>query len=318
MKPESSRKARSFGKPDESTNVEWQLRKISSLDKTENRQPAMERYQVILAYDGSHFKGFQRQANARSVQGVVEESLRKLGWQSSSILAAGRTDTGVHAQGQVIAFDLDWTHPEHDLQAALNTFLPSDVVARQVKRVCSSFHPRYDASWRKYRYRIYCQPVRDPLLEPYAWRVWPEVQLRHLQKAALPLVGTHDFGAFGTAPQAEGHTIRKVLHVDWKEQQPYLEFEITGQAFLYHMVRRMVFMQVTIAQGKLEFDELLEVLQTGKGALLRESNRERPAGRLVHGLAPAQGLVLAEVHYPVEAMRLVEDIDGNSKLMTGG
>ncbi len=278
----------------------------------------MERYQVILAYDGSHFKGFQRQANARSVQGVVEESLRKLGWQGSSILAAGRTDTGVHAQGQVIAFDLDWRHPALDLQAALNTYLPSDVVARQVKQVCPSFHPRHDASWRKYLYRIYCQPVRDPLLEPYAWRVWPEVELGNLHKAALPLVGTYDFGAFGSAPQAKGHTIRKVLHADWKEQQPYLVFEITGQAFLYHMVRRLVFEQVAVAQSKLPFDDLLEALQSGKGASVRESNRERLNSRLVHGLAPAHGLVLAEVHYELEAMRLDEDIEGNKKLVTGG
>ena len=122
----------------------------------------MERYQVILAYDGSHFKGFQRQPNHRSVQGVVETALRKLGWQGNSILAAGRTDTGVHATGQVIAFELEWSHPVQDLQAALNSHLPSDVVARHIRQVCPSFHPRYDASWRRYIYRIYCQPVREP------------------------------------------------------------------------------------------------------------------------------------------------------------
>ena len=161
----------------------------------------MERYQVILAYDGSHYKGFQRQANARSVQGVVEDALRKLGWQGKSILAAGRTDTGVHATGQVIAFELEWNHGSQDLQTALNALLPSDVVAREVRQVCPSFHPRYDASWRKYFYRIYCQPVRQPLLEPYAWRVWPAVELNALQEAARPLVGKHDFGAFGSPPQ---------------------------------------------------------------------------------------------------------------------
>ena len=271
----------------------------------------MERYQVILAYDGSHFKGFQRQAKARSVQGVVEDSLRKLGWQGSSILAAGRTDTGVHAQGQVIAFDLDWQHPTQDLQTALNAYLPFDVAAREVKRVCSSFHPRYDASWRKYLYRIYCQPVRDPLLEPYAWRVWPEVEQAVLHDASLPLAGTFDFGAFGSAPQAGGHTIRKVLHADWKVQPPYLVFVITGQAFLYHMVRRMVFMQVAIAQGKLPLDDLQQVLQTKHDIPVGSATEMSSSGRLVHGLAPAQGLVLAEVHYPAEAMRLDEDIDEN-------
>ncbi len=92
-----------------------------------------------------------------------------------------------------------------DLQTALNSHLPSDVVARDVKQVCPSFHPRFDASWRKYLYRIYCQPVRDPLLEPYAWRVWPAVDINLLQEVARPLIGTHDFGAFGTPPQDRRH-----------------------------------------------------------------------------------------------------------------
>ena len=266
----------------------------------------MERYQVILAYDGSHFKGFQRQVKARSVQGVVEQTLVKLGWQGKSILAAGRTDTGVHAQGQVIAFDLEWKHAPQELQTALNSYLPSDVVAREVQQVCPSFHPRYDASWRKYLYRLYCQPVRDPLLEPYAWRVWPEVELAGLQATAQPLVGAHDFGAFGTPPQAGGNTVRNVLQAGWKHELPYLVFEITAQAFLYHMVRRVVFMQVVIAQGRLSMDVLHHALLSGKDITLSDTPDAGPEHRMVHGLAPAQGLVLAQVYYPPEALGLDE------------
>ncbi len=264
----------------------------------------MERYQVILAYDGSHYKGFQRQAKARSVQGTVEDALRKLNWSGKSILAAGRTDTGVHALGQVIAFDLDWKHSHQELQTALNSYLPSDIVAKQVRQVCASFHPRFAASWRRYLYRIYCQPIRQPMLEPYAWRVWPAVDLAALQAAAEPLTGTHDFGAFGTPPQSGGNTIRVVLQAGWKQEQMYLIFEITAQAFLYHMVRRMVFMQVAIAQAKLSHDELRLALQTGRD--LTRRNVES-SSRLIHGLAPARGLVLAEVYYPPEALGLVED-----------
>jgi tRNA pseudouridine38-40 synthase len=267
----------------------------------------MERYQVILAYDGSHFKGFQRQAKARSVQGVVEAALRKLSWQGSSILAAGRTDTGVHATGQVIAFELDWKHDPQDLLTALNSQLPNDVVAREVRQVCPSFHPRYDASWRKYSYRIYCQPVREPLLESYAWRVWPAVNLDALQEAAQPLPGTHDFGAFGTPPHSGGSTNRVVLQADWKKEAPYLIFEITGQAFLYHMVRHIVFMQVMIAQGKLTIEELKHALNTGIDFRNRADQVRSPTSRLVHGLAPAQGLILAEVQYPPESLQMAED-----------
>jgi tRNA pseudouridine38-40 synthase len=267
----------------------------------------MERYQVILAYDGSNFKGFQRQANARSVQGVVEAALQKLNWQGKSILAAGRTDTGAHATGQVIAFDLNWDHSPQALQNALNKLLPPDVVAREVKPVHSAFHPRYDAGWRKYKYLIYCQPVRDPFLDPYAWRVWPAVDLHSLRDFAQPLRGTHDFAAFGTPPQSRGNTVRCVLAADWKQEEPYIIFEIVAHAFLYHMVRRLVFIQVRIAQGKLGISDLLHALAPGSEQNLSVAMQTASPRRSVHGLAPAQGLILAEVHYPTGAERLDKD-----------
>ncbi len=267
----------------------------------------MERYQVILAYDGSHFKGFQRQANARSVQGVVEAALHKLNWQGNSILAAGRTDTGAHATGQVIAFDLVWDHGPGDLQQALNNLLPMDVVAREVNQVRTSFHPRYDASWRKYFYRIYSQPMRDPFLDPYAWRVWPAVAITSLREAARPLIGTHDFNAFGTPPHSGGNTVRCVLESDWKQEASYLIFEIVAHAFLYHMVRRLVFMQIRIAQGKLDLSDLINTLTPDTQKAVSEVRDTASTKGLVHGLAPAQGLILAEVHYPYEATSLDAD-----------
>ncbi len=266
----------------------------------------MERYQVILAYDGSKFKGFQRQVNARSVQGAVEDSLRKLGWQGKSILAAGRTDTGAHATGQVIAFDLAWEHSPQELQLALNDHLPDEVVAREVRQVGTAFHPRYDASWRKYQYRLYCQAIRQPLLEPYAWRVWPPVDLNTLVEAARQLVGTHDFQAFGTPPQSGGGTVRMVLQADWKQEMPYFTFEITAQAFLYHMVRRLAFVQVHIAQGKLSLDYFKRAI-TGEHVNHSRNEPGSLSTTLIHGLAPAKGLILAEVHYPSEALGLAED-----------
>jgi tRNA pseudouridine38-40 synthase len=267
----------------------------------------MERYQVILAYDGSSYKGFQRQANARSVQAVVEDALRKLDWHGKSILAAGRTDTGVHATGQVIAFDLEWKHTAQDLLTALNSHLPSDVVARQVQQVGPSFHPRHDASWRKYAYRLYCQAVRQPLLEPYAWRVWPVVDVAVLHQAAQCLIGSHDFGAFGTPPQTGGNTMRVVLDAAWKQDEPYLVFEITAQAFLYHMVRRVVFMQVAIAQGKLALIDLQQAIDIGANSSLLNETEKTSQGRLVHGMAPARGLILEEVHYPHQVLGLGVD-----------
>ena len=159
----------------------------------------MARYQIILAYDGTHFLGSQRQAASRTVQGELEKALRKIGWDGQTVYLAGRTDTGTHASGQVAAFDLDWDHGLDDLQKALNSHLPQDMAVREVNVAADAFHPRFDASSRRYRYRLFCAGVRDPLRERYAWRVWPAVT--DLTPLAAIWLGTHDFAAFGTPPR---------------------------------------------------------------------------------------------------------------------
>ncbi len=250
----------------------------------------MARYQVILAYDGTNFVGFQRQAQgkkSRTVQAVIETALRQIGWQGASILAAGRTDTGVHAAGQVVAFDLEWLHGEQALLAALNANLPPDVAAQVAFERRVDFHPRYDALARSYRYRIFCRPLRDPLHERYAWRVWPAPELERLQACAQELVGSHDFAAFGSSPHPGGATMRQVLEAGWRAQADEFIFEITANAFLYRMVRHLVGLQVSIGQGALEIVVINRCFQSG--------SRE-----LVKTLAPAQGLSLVQVIYPDE------------------
>jgi tRNA pseudouridine38-40 synthase len=243
----------------------------------------MARYKVILAYDGTAFSGMQRQANSRSVQGEVEKALRKLGWKQKSILTAGRTDAGVHALGQVIAFDLGWKHKPANLLKALNAELPSDIAAKRVSVAKADFHPRFDAKKRSYEYRIFCQSQRDPLRERYAWRVWPAVKLSGLHAAAGSLRGEHDFAAFGSATKEDGSTMRRVLRAQWRKLgQDEFVFEVSANAFLYHMVRHMVGLQVKVGQGEAK----AEIVKT---ALL---GRNR-----VRELAPAHGLTLAEVEY---------------------
>jgi tRNA pseudouridine38-40 synthase len=247
----------------------------------------MAHYQVILAYDGTGYQGYQRQPKIHgslTIQGVFEEALQRLGWQGQAILAAGRTDAGVHASGQIVAFDLEWKHSPEELQAALNAHLPHDVVVQSLQPTAPDFHPRYDASARKYRYCIYCRPVPDPLRERYAWRVWPAVELEPLQQAAGILVGRHDFAAFGTPPRAGGSTIRTVSFAGWHPEDGELVFEIIGDAFLYHMVRRLVYKQVAVGLGRLKVEQLAALLQS-------------PPLFAVQGLAPARGLVLVEVTY---------------------
>lgn len=254
----------------------------------------MARYQVILAYDGTEFLGSQRQAKSRTVQGELEKALRKLGWSDRSVLLAGRTDTGVHATGQVAAFDLDWQHADGDLLRALNANLPTDMVARDVWIASPKFHPRFDATSRCYHYRLFCQQVRDPLREKYAWRVWPEIDGGALQKVAPLFIGQHDFASYGTPPRAGSNTLRTVINASWQTKNDEWHFEVQANAFLYHMVRRLVFVQVAVAQGKISVEAVSDSL-AGQAEVLERS--ELPAG-----LAPAHGLTLVEVMYPTEIL----------------
>lgn len=245
---------------------------------------------MILAYDGTEFRGFQHQAKGRTVQDEVEKALRRLNWQGKRILAAGRTDAGVHAYGQVIAFDLEWQHSASALRRALNAALPRDIVAREVHVVRDDFDPRRDALLRRYQYRLFVQPERDPLRERYAWRVWPPLEAALLQEAAQRLVGTFDFRAFGTPPQAGGSTVRTIQRSAWQKQADLWVYEVECEAFLYHMVRRMVAFQVAIAQGKRSLAALEQALHAEQTELAR-------------GLAPPQGLFLMGIDYPSEVYR---------------
>ena len=174
-------------------------------------------YKVILAYNGKAFAGFQRQRKVRTIQGEFETGLRKLGWKGSSIRGAGRTDAGVHARSQVVSFKLDWEHSTDDLLNALNYYLPRDMGAQAVMEVPEDFHPRYDAKARHYRYHLFCRPVRDPVREVFAWRVWPEVNLDCMNEAARDLIGSHDFAAFGSPTSPGGVTVREVFSAEWRK-----------------------------------------------------------------------------------------------------
>lgn len=244
----------------------------------------MARYQVILAYDGSGFQGSQRQSQIRTVQGELERSLHRLGWSDKSVLMAGRTDTGTNATGQVAAFDLDWAYGDEKLLRALNSGLPPDIAIQSLCVASADFHPRFDATSRRYLYRLFCEPIRNPLREKLAWRVWPAVDENVLHRTAGLFLGTHDFAAFGSPTTLKGTTIRTVTKTEWKKMPDgEWQFEVQADAFLYRMARRLVFVQVAAAQGICSGEEV-------QNALSRQS-------KLPSGLAPAHGLTLVEVTY---------------------
>ncbi|HEY45856.1 MAG: hypothetical protein AMJ88_07520 [Anaerolineae bacterium SM23_ 63] len=245
----------------------------------------MATYKSIIAYDGTDFQGFQRQTEGlRTVQGVMENALHGLGWQERSITAAGRTDAGVHARGQVITFALDWRHQINSLTRALNANLPPDVAVRQTEIAPQGFHPRFSAQVRRYSYTLISAPVRDPLRERFAWRTWPEPELDAMEAAATMLVGRFDFGAFGQAPSSDGHTIREVFRAQWRRKRDVIVFEIEANAFLHHMVRRLVGAMIEVGSGRANANEIRALLDDPK---LRWEGR----------LAAARGLCLEAVIY---------------------
>lgn len=247
----------------------------------------MVRYQTILAYDGTGFAGSQRQAQARTVQGELEKALGALGWRGKSVLLAGRTDSGVHASGQVAAFDLEWRHSDEALLLALNSQLPPDVSVQAARVASDSFHPRFDAIARQYEYRLCFRPARDPLRERYAWRIWPPLDEGILLEAAHLFLGTHDFVDFGTPPRAESSTVRTITLAEWMKQGDEMVFTVRSEAFLYRMVRKLTFVQVAVAQNRFSLEMLSSVLS------------DKPKGvKLPGGLAPACGLTLVKVFYP--------------------
>ena len=250
----------------------------------------MTRYAAILAYDGTAYQGFQRQPAPRpTIQAAVEGAISKVTGQSPGIVGAGRTDAGVHATGQVIAFEVEWKHGDDELLRAINSQLPADIALQRLWRQ-QGFHPRFDALWRQYAYQIATVEARHPLLNRQVWQLVGEtLDLERMQMAAALCLGEHDFAAFGTPPQAGStNTVRQVYQSLWemesKEYGPAYSYRIRGTAFLYHMVRRLVGTMVQVGSGRISPFDFGEILTS------RELERAKV-------LAPANGLVLEAVGY---------------------
>jgi len=180
--------------------------------------PDCRHFRCTIQYDGAGFHGFQSQGacqNVRTVQACIEGALRELnGGATVRVVAAGRTDKGVHASGQVVNFQLPgWRHGGESMLRALNAKLPRDISVIDSRQVEPDFHARYSASFRRYRYSIYNAPHRSPLMSRYAWHVAERLDTDQMQEAANVLLGTHDFSTFGSPPDGEGHCIREIISI---------------------------------------------------------------------------------------------------------
>lgn len=245
----------------------------------------MRYLKLTLAYDGSHYHGFQRQKNAVGVQQVVEKALSKLFGEEIQIAASGRTDTGVHARGQVISFATNGTVPTERIVPAMASFLPEDIVVWKAENVDENFNARYSASAKCYQYRIIIADVPSPFERKYAWQVNKQLDAAAMQAAADLILGEHDFSAFRSLGSAPVKTVKNIYKAEWtKIGEQELFFTIEGDGFLYHMVRNLVGAMVRVGNAKITVARFQEIFASGD---------RKQAGTA----APPQGLYLEKVFY---------------------
>jgi tRNA pseudouridine38-40 synthase len=243
------------------------------------------RYALGLEYDGGAFVGWQRQGGERAVQSELERALSTVADESVTVIAAGRTDAGVHASGQVVHFD---AHCERSLYGWLrgtNSNLPSDISVTWAHEVPDEFHARYAATARCYRYLI-CECRTRPVLARHhaAWS-WRRLDVERMQQAADGLLGEHDFSAFRSAHCQAHSPVRTVRELRVVRVNEWIVVDVRANAFLYHMVRNLVGTLLIVGQGEADVDWPTEVLAG------RDRCRAGPT-------APAVGLTLTDVEYP--------------------
>jgi tRNA pseudouridine38-40 synthase len=217
-------------------------------------------YRARIEYDGTAYVGFQRQrAGQHTIQGELERVVGELAQRPIPIKGAGRTDSGVHAKGQVITFALDWNHSEAALQRAMNAQLPPDIAVLNLELCEASFHPRFDARRRAYEYIIYNAAVRSPIRRQYAWHVKRPLAVADMNQAAQALLGVHDFATFGQPPQGE-NTVREVFTAVCRRDGELVSIYIEANAFLQRMVRSIVGSLKLVGEGNWQIEEFVTAL----------------------------------------------------------
>lgn len=241
-------------------------------------------WRLVLEYDGTGFAGWQRQPGAvRTVQGVLEGALARIGGGAVSATGAGRTDAGVHAEGQVASVRAAILLDPETLQRALNALLPRDVVVRSAALVPDAFHARRAARSKLYEYRLWAHPVRSPLRERFTHWVYEPLDLSAMREASSLLIGTHDFTSFCAAGGSSRTTIRTISRAEWCGAVPGpVSFAVEGPGFLRHMVRNLVGSLLEIGRGRRSPGWIGDLLA------VRDRTRAGPT-------APARGLTLVRI-----------------------
>ncbi len=240
---------------------------------------------MIIEYDGSNYHGFQIQTNAHTIQAEIEAALYRLTGENISLAAAGRTDSGVHAAGQVIAFDSEAAIPAEKWRFALNSFLPPDIRVLKSDAAADDFHPRFNALSKSYAYLIYRQLQGETFMRNYAWCNREKLDIAAMQEACRYFTGTHNFKSFCASGSSVKSFERQVTRCVLYYNEPFLNLEICADGFLYNMVRIIMGTLIEAGRGNYPAEHTEKIIAA--------QNRQQ-AGIT----APAQGLYLLRVDYP--------------------
>jgi tRNA pseudouridine38-40 synthase len=246
----------------------------------------MPNLKLVLEYDGTHYHGWQRQISLPTIQGILEEAIRKVADEKVTVIGAGRTDAGVHALGQVANFKTN-SHLKPDTwQRALNSVLPEDIVVRHAVMVPDRFHARYDARGKTYQYRILNRSFQSAIQRKHQWVVYPPLKPVRMRAAAHLLRGRHDFSAFqaGSERDRKRAAVCNVKRLVLTRQGNEIYITIEADRFLHQMIRMIVGTMVEVGKGKRRPTEIRKIL---------ESKDQSQAGQT----APPQGLFLITVKY---------------------
>ncbi len=240
-----------------------------------------------IEYDGTAYSGWQRQSNGPSIQERLEAALASVADEPVTLVCAGRTDAGVHALGQVAHFETDSQRTERGWLLGVNSNLPEDISVTWVRPVAETFHARFSATARSYRYLILNRLMRSALYRQRAWWIHRPLDAQRMHRAAQSLIGEHDFSAFRAAGCQANTPMREVLFIAVTRSADWVVVDIRANAFLQHMVRNITGTLVTIGAGDRPEQWLNTVL----------ASRDRTAGGIA---APPHGLTLSRVEYPDE------------------
>ena len=258
----------------------------------------VHRLRLTIHYDGTHFHGWQVQATERTVQGEVEAGIARLTGRHRTVLGSGRTDSGVHATGQVASVDVPVRWSPTDLRSALNAVLPRDLWIAGIRRVRHDFHPRFHARARTYVYRLgQSEVAASPFHRPWCWALRDVLDVESLHEGAGLIVGERSFGSFAKVGQHERGDRCDVRAASWTPWRGLgITFTITADRYLHHMVRYLVGTMVDVARGRRPGSDLRSLLSDGGSDLTTSPP------------APPEGLFLARVEYPSD-VELPEDGD---------